>query len=257
VDNSGGIELLGGTKDGCLFCYSGGNYILPSPTVEIVIEPVNPPIIIPPQGGTLQYQALVVNAWFTSTFFDYWTMLTLPDSSEYGPLFLRFNINLLPGGSIIRTFSQTVPGSAPFGDYVFTAYVGDYQSYSIWDEDAFSFSKSGVDDSGIENWIASGWEEEEDAINESSALETYFLYPPTPNPFNNITEITYFLPEAGEISLVVYNALGQEVATLDSGWKSAGFYTVIFNGDNLASGLYLCSMKDKNSSQVRKILLLK
>ncbi|MCW8849885.1 MAG: hypothetical protein OQJ81_07895, partial [Melioribacteraceae bacterium] len=57
-----------------------------------------------------------------------------------------------------------------------------------------------------------------------------------PNPFNPITTISYQLPEAGLVTLKVYNALGKEVATLINAYKSRGSYNVVFNGSNFASG---------------------
>lgn len=59
-----------------------------------------------------------------------------------------------------------------------------------------------------------------------------------PNPFNPTTTISYQVPAAGLVSLKVYDMLGREVAGLVSGYKGAGKYSVQFNGQDLASGVY-------------------
>ena len=59
-----------------------------------------------------------------------------------------------------------------------------------------------------------------------------------PNPFNPSTIITFQIPEAGLVSLKVYDLLGREVATLVDEHKTAGSYDVEFNASELSSGVY-------------------
>jgi len=60
-----------------------------------------------------------------------------------------------------------------------------------------------------------------------------------PNPFNPSTNISFTLPESGNVVLKVYNSIGQEVATLINNHLEAGFHSIDFNADNLASGVYV------------------
>lgn len=60
-----------------------------------------------------------------------------------------------------------------------------------------------------------------------------------PNPFNNITEITYTLPESGKVRLSVMNVYGSEIEVLSQGTLTAGTYTVQFSADGLRAGVYL------------------
>lgn len=80
-----------------------------------------------------------------------------------------------------------------------------------------------------------------------------------PNPFNPSTQIAYTLPEAADISLKVYNALGQEVASLAEGRKAAGSYTITFNASALTSGVYYYRLQAANNavSITRKLTLIK
>lgn len=59
-----------------------------------------------------------------------------------------------------------------------------------------------------------------------------------PNPFNPTTKINYDLPFDSKVSIKLFDMTGREVAVIVNGTQSAGFYTVQFNGANLASGVY-------------------
>ncbi len=78
-----------------------------------------------------------------------------------------------------------------------------------------------------------------------------------PNPFNPSTIIRYGLPAKTALTLVVYNMLGQEVATLVNGEQEAGFHEVRFDGSGLASGVYFYRLRAGMSVRTEKFLLLK
>jgi alpha-N-arabinofuranosidase len=85
----------------------------------------------------------------------------------------------------------------------------------------------------------------------------YRLYANYPNPFNPTTVISYQLPVTSNVSLEVYNLLGQEVAILFEGVRQAGNYQATFDGSRLASGIYLCRMKANHFVETKKLVLLK
>ena len=78
-----------------------------------------------------------------------------------------------------------------------------------------------------------------------------------PNPFNPTTTINFAVPKADNVQLVVYNILGQKVATLVNNFMNAGTYTVNFNASKLSSGVYIYSIESGNLKITKKMMLLK
>lgn len=81
-----------------------------------------------------------------------------------------------------------------------------------------------------------------------------------PNPFNPITTIEYSIPsnfESAKVELKVYDALGREISILVDEEKSTGLHKIIFDGSKLASGLYYYRLKIGETTQIKKMILLK
>ncbi|MBS1513819.1 MAG: T9SS type A sorting domain-containing protein [Bacteroidetes bacterium] len=78
-----------------------------------------------------------------------------------------------------------------------------------------------------------------------------------PNPFNPATVISYRLPVAGSVSLIVYDALGNEVETLVNEKQNSGSYSVDFNAASLPSGIYFYKLVTEKFSETRKMVLVK
>ncbi len=90
----------------------------------------------------------------------------------------------------------------------------------------------------------------------------YALGQNVPNPFNPSTTIDYRLPEAGDVQLVIYNLLGQEVRTLVQESMDAGFHSVVWDGTDefgkqVASGIYIYRMSVADFTRVQRMMLLK
>lgn len=83
------------------------------------------------------------------------------------------------------------------------------------------------------------------------------LYQNYPNPFNPSTTISYELPVGGTVSLKVYSLDGQEVATLVNENQSVGTYSVQYNAEELASGVYFYQLRLGKFVQTRKLMLLR
>lgn len=78
-----------------------------------------------------------------------------------------------------------------------------------------------------------------------------------PNPFNPATEISFALPNAGPVTLVVFNVLGQEVETLVDRQMEAGNHSVSWNAANYSSGVYFYRLNAERFTQTMKMMLLK
>ncbi len=85
----------------------------------------------------------------------------------------------------------------------------------------------------------------------------YALYQNYPNPFNPETSISFDLVQDGTVNLAIYNVLGEKVSTLVSGHMSSGKHSVVFNGANLATGVYLYKLSVNGFTDTKKLVLLK
>lgn len=101
-------------------------------------------------------------------------------------------------------------------------------------------------------------------INYSNAVEVnvlaaadFALDQNYPNPFNPTTNINFSIAETGNVTLAVYNTIGQEVATLVNGVMAAGQHEVTLNAQSLPSGAYFYKLQSGGSTMIKKMLLLK
>lgn len=94
--------------------------------------------------------------------------------------------------------------------------------------------------------------------------EMFALMGNYPNPFNPSTVIRYTMPEAGTVTMVVYDVLGRKVASLNNGFQTAGVRQMEFNAGGLSSGTYFyylelvgASGKNVQRTATAKMTLLK
>lgn len=85
----------------------------------------------------------------------------------------------------------------------------------------------------------------------------YSLKPNYPNPFNPVTQIRFTLPVMQKVTLTIYDITGRKVKTLVNAVLPAGSYQETFDGNHLASGVYLYQLKTGGFQKVRKMMLIK
>jgi hypothetical protein len=86
----------------------------------------------------------------------------------------------------------------------------------------------------------------------------FTLYQNFPNPFNPITEISFTLPKNTHVSIRIYNALGELIATIvNNEFRTEGIYSVRFDGTNFASGIYFYGVETKEYKETKKMVLIK
>lgn len=124
-------------------------------------------------------------------------------------------------------------------------------TYSKINEDASYRDVSRWSYTWIGDKIMTDVEEITDMPNEYSLGQNY------PNPFNPTTKIQFSVKEESEVSLVVYNVLGQKVKTLVEEVKQPGTYTISLNASNFTSGMYIYQIRMNNFVSSKKMLLLK
>jgi len=97
-------------------------------------------------------------------------------------------------------------------------------------------------------------------LNRRSSIKTpevFTLSQNYPNPFNPSTTIKFSIPNKGLAKLTVYDILGREVEVLVNQTLLRGDYSVKFNGDKLASGVYFYELSFNNYKDVKKMILIK
>ncbi len=87
--------------------------------------------------------------------------------------------------------------------------------------------------------------------------KVYALSQNYPNPFNPSTRIRYTLPEAGKVTLKIFNVLGQQVATLVNQEQNAGNFVALFEANRFPSGVYFYQLEAGSFRQVKKMVLMK
>ena len=97
---------------------------------------------------------------------------------------------------------------------------------------------------------------------DNSPFIPFELFQNYPNPFNPVTFINYQLPQSMEVTILIYNAVGQNVKILVNNYQRAGSHTIQWNGENeqgmlVANGLYFCHLQTRKFEKSIKILLLR
>jgi hypothetical protein len=116
-----------------------------------------------------------------------------------------------------------------------------------------------TNDGGLLKSVNGGLAEEEVTV---AIPETYDLTQNSPNPFNPDTYIKYQLPEDSHVLIKIFNTLGQEIKTLVNQDKTAGYYSVYWdgldnNGNQVGSGIYLYQIRAGSFVCTKKMILLK
>ncbi|MBU1880479.1 T9SS type A sorting domain-containing protein, partial [bacterium] len=237
--------------------YTSGEAGTPEFTVQLDYVSGSP---VPPAGGNVYYAIFVENIGTSAASFDGW----LDVSYEGGAptlVALRSFTGFLPGWTINRPdMFFPVPESYAPGNYSFAAHVGTYPG-TVLAEDSFPFTKTGDFDGEFVPFVPDGVPNPFDRIDTGDIItalpDEYQVMGTYPNPFNPTTTISYALPEAGKLSLKVFDVSGRLVATLVDGHRDAGYHEVTFDASNLASGVYIYQLKVNDFSTNGKVILMK
>lgn len=90
-----------------------------------------------------------------------------------------------------------------------------------------------------------------------SGPKEYALYQNYPNPFNPTTTIKFALPEKANVTLTVYNMLGEKVRDILVGEKESGYHQINFDASDLPSGVYVYRLNAGDFLSSKKMMLVK
>ena len=102
------------------------------------------------------------------------------------------------------------------------------------------------------HFISTGVEEDDNEIPTEFSLSQNY-----PNPFNSSSIIKYSIPKSSQVTIKIFNTLGEEIETLVNTEKPAGTYEVNWNAVNLPSGVYFYRLQAGDFVQTRKMIYLK
>jgi len=256
VTGAGGVALLAASvfHDGAyrVACRFLGQTTAP---VAVTVEPVSPPVVIPPGGGSFQFTVTLTNTTAEPQAFQAWTEVTGPVNRE--PVLGPRTVTLPPGATVTRTLTQRVPGAAPPGTYTYAVNVGEFPS-TVRASDAFAFEKEGATPRGAASdadWAVSGWDEAPAA---SAALpDSFVLSEAHPNPFTRHTTLALDLAEGQHVRAEVFDALGRRVAVLADGEVEAGTHALVLEGAELPAGVYVVRVTGETFSATRRATRLR
>ena len=151
-------------------------------------------------------------------------------------------------------FKNMLVTNEPPNSMLFLATSDDIPSLSTDDTVFVRFQSS--------NYLWSQWVKTSGAIvgvteSNNNLPKEFRLYDAYPNPFNPITTIKYDISKTSHIKIQVLDILGREIATLVNENKKPGRYSIEFNANNLASGVYLYRINTGSFVSTKKIVLMK
>jgi hypothetical protein len=146
-----------------------------------------------------------------------------------------------------------------------------------WDgniEDWILYETTGVNDLDVDGYAGYVWAEADHLtmmrigtqydstlkIQDQNLLNfptEYSLSQNYPNPFNPVTMIKYQLPRTSNVTLSIYNTLGQKIQTLFTGSQAAGSYQVQWDASGISSGIYYYRIEAGKFQDVKKMILLR
>ncbi|MCB2211073.1 T9SS type A sorting domain-containing protein [bacterium] len=262
----GGDEI---TLRGTIDSYNGIGQLQPSAQEDIEAPQNNDPAVltltpvqatVPPNGGNVVYN-LHLQSFLPGSYPNlyYKVYAHLPNGTLYGPVSTQ-TFTMTPFMNV-TLYNQTlsVPAMAPAGVYTFEGRVG--MNANLYIADTFEFTKSA---GGVESGdMVDVWAASEVAFNGAAAATVelpvkYEMGQAWPNPFNPTCAVDVSLPEASELTVSVFNVMGQRVATLASGITPAGAHSFSFDGSQLSSGIYFIRAEVPGKlNGLRKVTLMK
>jgi aryl-phospho-beta-D-glucosidase BglC (GH1 family) len=206
---------------------------------------------------------------------------TDPDGFEYNVgwidpgEWLKYTIDIATAGEYridIRVASANSSGglmrlildNTPVSDLIAVPYTGGWQNWVYVQADSV-FLPAGHHElllqslSGVYNLNHLNFFLTTTKIKEGNSLNPiqFELNQNYPNPFNPTTTFRYSIPKSGQVNFIIYNSLGEIIATLVNREQKAGTYEMEWNAEHLASGIYYYSLQTSEFVETKKLILQK
>ncbi|RJP73354.1 MAG: T9SS C-terminal target domain-containing protein [Candidatus Zixiibacteriota bacterium] len=218
------------------------------------------PLEVPASGGAFDYYLFAENGGTDRQPTDSWIQVVMPNGTVVSPVQGPYSLALNPGTTgWLR--HQSVPATAPPGQYAYITCLGNYPTL-FWASDTLSFTKLEAGGDGIIPTLE-GWACYSEPFpgqpqgSQTLSIPSDLTLSTSPNPFNPQTVARYEIRDARHVSLRVYDTAGREVVTLVDGWREAGSQEVTFDGSGLPSGIYFARLEAGGQVQVQKLMLVK
>jgi hypothetical protein len=161
---------------------------------------------------------------------------------------LRASVVGLPAGTYTAYVKRRLKVSIPGHDIDTTMDIGTI---------SFTVNTSSTGNLVVQSY-QSGCIQNPDYVDQKDEIpNSFYLLTNYPNPFNPRTLIHYAIPQAGHVTMGVYDIHGSLVELLLDTYSAAGEYNISFNGSGLSSGIYFVRLTSEQTSLVNKIVLLK
>jgi hypothetical protein len=138
--------------------------------------------------------------------------------------------------------------------------TGEKVTFKLWNSDINTESTLVVTkwDAGSDTYTIDGISIASNIIvSGSTSADAYKLYQNVPNPFNGTTTIKFYVPESAEVTVSVYNMLGEYVAEVTNDIFNAGKHEVVFNSNNLGQGTYFVRMTTNGFTATKNMNIVK
>jgi hypothetical protein len=138
--------------------------------------------------------------------------------------------------------------------------IGEKVTFKLWSSNMNTESTLAVTkwDAGSDVYAVDGISIASNiVISESASANSYKLYQNVPNPFNGTTTVKFYVPESSEVTIGVYNMLGEFVAEVTNDIYNAGKHEVEFNSNDLGQGTYFVRMSTDSFTATKNMNIVK
>ena len=205
------------------------------------------------------YHILIISLLliFSNTVFSQITHTVEVTNFSFTPAQLTINVGDMVKWTNIAGFHNVVADDNSFtsGAVSSSAWLYEHTFNSTGSNPYYCAQHGGPGGSGMSGVITV--ENATDVNDNGVNIFQFELQQNYPNPFNPSTKINYRLPIKSQVTLKVYDIIGNEVASLVNEEKPAGAYEIAFDAAGLSSGLYFYKLSTGSFVQTKKMTLIK